>query len=120
MPPAASLLCQDWAGFGQVSPAHYVTAAEVTDAANVRGLVAFLLACYGAGTPATDNFLTERNRGPVAVASSPFGAALPQRLLSHPNGGALAVVGHVERACGYSIRSSRPTAQIGPLGCADR
>ncbi len=110
-----ALLCQDWAGFGQVNPAHYLTAAEVTDAANVRGLIAFLFACYGAGTPANDNFLTERGRGPVAVASSPFVAALPQRLLSHPNGGALAVVGHVERAWGYSIRPSGPTAQIGPF-----
>jgi Peptidase family C25 len=114
-PAQGALLCQDWPGFGQVAPTHYLTAAEVTDAANVRGLIAFLFACYGAGTPATDNFLTERNRGPVTVASAPFVAALPQRLLSHPNGGALAVVGHVERAWGYSIRPSGPTAQIGPF-----
>ena len=26
-----ALLAQDWAGFGQVSPAHYLTAAEVED-----------------------------------------------------------------------------------------
>ncbi len=114
-PAQGALLCQDWAGFGQVTPAHYLTAAEVEDGANVSGLVAFLFACYGAGTPATDNFLTERGRGPVAVASAPFVAALPQRLLSHPNGGALAVIGHVERAWGYSIRPSGPTAQIGPF-----
>lgn len=114
-PAQGALLCQDWAGFGQVTPAHYLTAGEVTDAAKVGGVVAFLFACYGAGTPATDNFLTERNRGPVAVASAPFVAALPQRLLSHPNGGALAVVGHVERAWGYSIRPSGPAAQIGPF-----
>ncbi len=114
-PAQGALLCQDWAGFGQVTPAHYLTAAEVTDAANVAGVVAFLFACYGAGTPATDNFLTERGRGPVAVAPAPFVAALPQRLLAHPKGGALAVVGHVERAWGYSIRPSGPTAQIGPF-----
>ncbi|WP_020471363.1 hypothetical protein [Zavarzinella formosa] len=110
-----ALLAQDWAGFGQVSPAHYLTAPEVEAGANVSGLVAFLFACYGAGTPATDAFLTERGRGPTDIASAPFVGALPQRLLSHPNGSALAVVGHVERAWGYSIRPTGAGSQIGPF-----
>lgn len=110
-----ALLCQDWAGFGQVAPAHYFTAPEIEPGANVNGMIAFVFACYGVGTPANDNFLTERGRGPVAVASSPFIAALPQRLLSHPNGSALAVLGHVERAWGYSIRPTGAGTQIGPF-----
>jgi len=114
-PAQGALLCQDWPGFGQVAPAHYLTAPEVEPGASVGGVVAFVFACYGVGTPATDNFLTERGRGPVAVAPSPFVAALPQRLLSHPNGPALAVVGHVERAWGYSIRPTGAGAQIGPF-----
>ena len=114
-PAQGALLAQDWPGFGQVGPQHYLTAAEVEDGANVGGLVAFLFACYGAGTPAFDNFLTERGRGPVAVAPAPFVAALPQRLLSHPNGPALAVVGHVERAWGYSIKPPGAGTQIGPF-----
>ena len=114
-PAQGALLAQDWAGFGQVSPAHYLTAAEVEAGANVSGLVAFLFACYGAGTPQTDNFLTERGRGPVEVAPAPFVAALPQRLLSHPNGAALAVIGHVERAWGYSIKPTGAGTQIGPF-----
>lgn len=112
-PAQGALLAQDWAGFGQVSPAHYLTADEVEAGAGVGGLVAFLFACYGAGTPQTDNFLTERGRGPVAVAPEPFVAALPQRLLSHPGGPALAVLGHVERAWGYSIRPTGAGTQIG-------
>lgn len=114
-PAQGALLCQDWAGFGQISPEHYLTAAEISDEANVSGLIAFLFACYGAGTPQNDNFLTDRGRGPVAVAPEPFVAAIPQRLLSHRNGPALAVIGHVERAWGYSIRPTGAGAQIGPF-----
>lgn len=98
-----ALLCQDWSGFGAVQPNHFLTAADIADDARLHGLVAFLFACYGAGTPGYDNFLTERNKGPMAIAEQPFVAALPQRLLSHPQGGALAVLGHIERAWGYSI-----------------
>lgn len=118
-----ALLCQDWSGFGQISPAHYVTAAEIESGAKVSGLIAFLFACYGAGTPQTDNFLSDRGRGPVEIAEESFVAALPQRLLSHPGGPALAVVGHVERAWGYSIRpfgagAQGPNAQgaVGQIG----
>jgi hypothetical protein len=100
-----ALLCQDWPGPG-VSPRseHYVRAADIGDEARLQGLVAFLFACHGAGTPTFDQFLADRAKGPVPIAGQPFVAALPQRLLSHPNGPALAVFGHVERAWGYSIR----------------
>lgn len=99
------LLCQDWPGLGtRPLPEHCLTAADVGDDARVHGLVAFLFACYGAGTPAVDHFLADRSRAPEPIAERSFVAALPQRLLSHPNGGALAVIGHVERAWGYSIK----------------
>jgi hypothetical protein len=100
-----ALLCQDWPGPG-VPPRsdHLARAADIGDDARLHGLVAFLFACHGAGTPAFDQFLANGESAPVPIAERPFVAALPQRLLSHPNGPALAVFGHVERAWGYSIQ----------------
>jgi hypothetical protein len=67
----------------------------------------FLFACFGAGVPKVDHFLQSKVK---EIADRPFIAALPQQLLGHPRGGALAVVGHVERAWAYSIQPPR----IGP------
>jgi hypothetical protein len=111
-----ALLCQDWPGLGTPPrPEHCLAGSDLGADARVHGLVAFLFACYGAGTPATDHFPTTRAGGPVAIASRPFVAALPQRLLSHPAGGALAVVGHVELAWACSIRPPRLDASLHPF-----
>jgi hypothetical protein len=110
-----ALLCQDWSGIGSIRPGDYLTGLDVPDDARLHGLVAFLFACYGAGTPAFDNFLTDRSKGPVPIAEQAFIANLPQRLLSHPQGGALAVIGHVERAWGYSIRPPGIGTQLVPF-----
>jgi hypothetical protein len=100
-----ALLCQDWPGLGTAPRSeHCVSAADIGDDARLHGLVGFLFACYGAGTPANDQFVADPTKGLVPIAEQPFVAALPQRLLSHPDGPALAVFGHVERAWGYSIR----------------
>jgi hypothetical protein len=112
------LLCQDWAGFGSVRREHYLAAADVADDANVGGLVAFLFACFGGGTPDADQFLMDLAQAGAAppLAPQPFVAALPRRLLAHPRGSALAVVGHVDRAWSFSIQPARMTdAQIGPF-----
>jgi hypothetical protein len=100
-----ALLCQDWPGLGQISEAQYLAAADVPADARIHGLVACLFACYGAGTPQTDPFRHTSGEPPPVVAEEPFVAALPQRLLAHPQGGALAVIGHIERAWGYSFES---------------
>lgn len=103
-----ALLCQDWPGpaqAGPVDPAHYFAGADVGDA-DLTGLVAFCFACFGAGTPRYDEFAA-RARVPGAapgqrpeLAPGAFVASLPKRLLER---GALAVVGHVDRAWGYSF-----------------
>lgn len=114
-----ALLCQDWPGFGTIKPNHYLAATDVADDANVRGLVAFLFACFGGGTPKVDQFILDPSQlGSTLppLAPQPFMAALPQRLLTHPNGGALAVIAHVDRAWGYSIQAPKMSgAQITPF-----
>ena len=99
-----ALVCQDWPGPGPgIRREHYFTAEDVGPQAHVHGLVAFCFACFGAGTPQWDEF-TREGQGPRRELSpGPFLSRLPQRLLGHPRGGALAVVGHVDRAWGFSL-----------------
>jgi hypothetical protein len=101
-----ALLCQDWPGFGSVRKEHFLAATDIADDANVNGVVALLFACFGAGAPDADQFLMDLSQASQAppLAPKPFIAALPQRLLAHPNGSALAVIGHIDRAWGCSIR----------------
>jgi hypothetical protein len=101
-----ALVCQEWPGPraapGPVPESQYFSADDVPADADLAGLVAFHFACFGAGTPSFDGFV--RHDGERArLAARPFTARLPQRLLSQEAGGALAVVGHVDRAWGYSF-----------------
>jgi hypothetical protein len=110
-----ALVCQDWPGFGQIEPQHYFAAQDVDPGARVHGMIAFHFACYGAGTPSHDRFLHIPGEPPPPIADEPFVAALPQALLTHPGGGALACVGHVERAWSYSIRTPGAGPQLLPF-----
>jgi hypothetical protein len=110
-----ALLCQDWPAFGQMAPKHYLAAADVPDDAHVHGLVSFQFACFGAGTPERDRFAKQQGGTPDTLAAKPFVAALPKRLLSHPNGGALACIGHVDRTWNYSFEPPGAGAQLLPF-----
>ena len=80
----------------------------------MHGLVAFFFACFAAGTPAEDAFAHVPGEPPPQLAAEPFVAGLPKALLAHPEGGALAVIGHVDRAWGYSFVSGED-AQLLPF-----
>ena len=101
-----AILCQDWPGPGSglVTDNQYFSAQDVPSDANMLGMIAFTFACYGAGTPEWDHFSMMRSGYKRRLAARSFLAALPCRLLSLERGGALAVIGHVERAWGYSFK----------------
>jgi hypothetical protein len=111
-----ALVAADWGGRGPVAPEHCLGAADVPDDAPLDGLIAFFFACYSAGTPDRDAFVQDLTRTGAPPAPAPFMSALPRRLLTNPRGGALAVIGHVDRAWACSFRPPpRRPPQIGPF-----
>jgi hypothetical protein len=107
-----ALLCQDFEAYGETLQRDYYLAAEdIADDFKLHGLIAFHFACFGAGTPVRDSFPRVSKQVPKQIASRNFTAALPRRLLSHPKGGALAVIGHVDRAWTYSFKWGEQTHQ---------
>lgn len=116
-----ALICQDWVGpeagnHHPIPESAYFSADKIGNDARLLGLIAFHFACFGAGTPQHDEF-GDRGQFPP-LADHPFLAQLPQRLLSHPKGGALAVVGHVERAWGCSFTWQGDKGHITPFSGA--
>jgi hypothetical protein len=112
-----ALACRDWPGpsaWGQrpLDPGHYFAAADLPDDADVRGLVAFFFACYGAGTPRRDDYPHPDLEARPRIAPRAFLAGLPRRLLAHPNGAALAVIGHVERTWPCAFQWADAGAQL--------
>jgi Peptidase family C25 len=109
-----SLLCQGWVPGTRTRPEHYFGSSDVAPTSALHGLVVFHFACYSAGTPQYNDF-SKPGVAPPMIAERPFVAGLPQRLLAEPNGGALAVIGHVERAWTCSVATAGAGAQIRPF-----
>jgi hypothetical protein len=101
-----ALVCQEWEGPDSHTPVgveQSFAACDVDDDAELVGLVWFMFACFGGGTPQYDDFADRTPGSRQQLAPEPFGSALPKRLLGHPRGGALAVIAHIDRAWSYSF-----------------
>jgi hypothetical protein len=117
MQPAdqGALVTAEWDGFSGPDEECCFAAADLAADADVAGLVAFLFACFGLGTPATDSFPT---RAGQVLANQPFTSALPRALLSHPQGGALGVFGHVDRTLVWSLQPPQAGVATDPFARA--
>ncbi|MFL6237673.1 MAG: hypothetical protein ACJ76N_31445 [Thermoanaerobaculia bacterium] len=113
-----AIICNDWPGPEDwpheepIPPEHIFAAADIGTHARLNGLILFLYACFGAGTPRRNGFAKRENRPSHALAPEAFVARLPQRLLGHPNGTAVAVIGHVDRTWGSSFLWKRAGQQL--------
>lgn len=111
-----AILCQDWPGedAGCLSEKHYFTGADIGADADLSGLISFHFACYGLGTPRFDEFARHRTgrQKPTEIAPQPFVAELPRRMLGRERG-ALACIGHVDRAWSSSFVQYAPAGQSG-------
>lgn len=115
-----ALLCQDWPGPRAwarkgIPQDFYFAGEDLMPGADLLGLIAFFFACYGGGTPQFSEYAWQDSIGSSTrtrreIAAQPFLARLPVKMLGRSRG-ALAVVGHVERAWSYSFDWGKAGAQ---------
>jgi len=110
-----ALLCQEWPGrqaWQKPIPHDFYFAGEdLTSEANLLGTIAFFFACFGGGTPQYDEFSQPGTKTPKQLASHPFVANLPMRMLGQSRGGALATIAHVDRTWSSSFQLGRDLIQ---------
>lgn len=98
-----SIVCQDHEF--PLTPAKrkgFISGYDVERGFSLPGGIHFIFACYGAGSRAKSDFIRyipeEKNRRALSLFQTAKDnvSYLPKSLLANPNGGALAVVGHVD------------------------
>lgn len=110
-----AIVCQDWPGAGSIDKKHYFSAHDLPSSSKVHGLISFHFACHSAGSPTHDRFSTTPGTTPPRIAEESFISELPKALLSHPQGGALACIGHVDRVWSFSFTDSKAGSVIQPF-----
>lgn len=107
-----ALVCQDWAGYGGIDKDEWIAASDIPQDALLAGTIHLIFACYGGGCSKIDTF-RDKDGTALQISKADTTAALPRALLLHENGGALAVIAHVDRAfaCSFSLNSGAPQTQ---------
>ncbi|MCG8460265.1 MAG: C25 family cysteine peptidase [Holophagales bacterium] len=99
-----AILCADWPGprgwIGPLPEEHYLAARDLDPAWDLRGMVAVLFGCHTAGQPRRDSFCLEP---PRILGAEDRISPLASRMLGRRRG-ALAVLGHLDRAWSFSYR----------------
>lgn len=102
-----ALICQGWQLGKPVGADVSFSAADIPAGLKLNGMIHFMFACFGAGCPATDTY-PEAGTVPSPIAPKPLISHLPQRMLAQ---GALAVVGHIDRAWSWGFQSGAGVPQ---------
>lgn len=103
-----ALICQDWPGAGPLKRQHWFAAEDLDDSVQLNGMIVVNFACYSMGCPQEDQFVFIAGQARPQIAPYAMVAQLPQRMLTY---GALAVLGHVDRAWSHSFRTVDTPAQ---------
>jgi len=93
------IVCADWQAPDLGDRDHCFCAEDLSDQADLSGMMIFSFGCYSAGTPRYDRFVMPDGT-PEILHELPFPAALAQKMLLR---GALGVIGHVDQAFWHSF-----------------
>ena len=101
-----ALVTQDWEKGESVTADALFSGEDLTNGANVHGMVHFAFACFGAGTPSKDDYKMDYSTPRLHPYTSqyPFVSHLASQELSN---GALAFIGHVDRTWAFSFIGER-------------
>ncbi len=116
-----ALICDEWKNPHPRAPVTedmYFSGDDLAAAADLRGLVVFNFACYSGGTPALDTYARPGRAQDRRIAEQPFVSGLHRKLLAHPNGSALACIGHLERAWTHSLPMTGAMNRLGTFRSA--
>ncbi|MFX0183071.1 MAG: hypothetical protein ACFE95_08325 [Candidatus Hodarchaeota archaeon] len=107
-----SIVCQDFNFPLTIDRRNgFISGHDVAEGFCLPGGIFFLFACFGAGTRAQSDFIRYipsmegRERLSEIQGKEDFVSYLPKALLADPQGGALAVIGHVDPAWVHSFES---------------